>query len=109
MKTYLFGICTLLLLLTGCTSSTSGNNSTTPDIEGYVSRKNSHSILVVNSTSKDFSSTGGINEFYQLDARWGELIFAMWKIQYKDGFDVESKESTIYRTRDITFNEFLIP
>lgn len=53
------------LLLVGCTRPVS---SEAPDFEGYVTKKENQRILVVSSTPKDFSSTGGIREFY--DAIW---------------------------------------
>ncbi|MED3624697.1 YobA family protein [Neobacillus thermocopriae] len=48
----------LCLWLTGCTTHSK------PGIEGYVVKKESGRILVVASESEDFSSTGGLKEFY---------------------------------------------
>lgn len=39
-----------------------------PGIEGYVVKTEKNKILVVSSESKDYSSTGGVKEFY--DAIW---------------------------------------
>jgi hypothetical protein len=42
--------------------------STTPDIEGYITKAENQRILVVNPKAQDFSSTGGVKVFF--DAVW---------------------------------------
>lgn len=67
----------LLLILVACginsegtnaQGETDGNRATNPDIEGYVVDKSGGRILVVDPNPQDFSSTGGVSEFY--DAIW---------------------------------------
>ncbi|MCD4839223.1 YobA family protein [Neobacillus sedimentimangrovi] len=58
MKKLPFSFLLLCLWLTGCTTHSK------PGIEGYVVKKESGRILVVASKSEDFSSTGGLKEFY---------------------------------------------
>jgi hypothetical protein len=48
----------LLFWLAGCTSHSE------PGIEGYVVKKEQGRILVVDSNPEDYSSTGGLAEFY---------------------------------------------
>ncbi|MGO4887630.1 YobA family protein [Anaerobacillus sp. MEB173] len=39
-----------------------------PHLVGFITNKDDHRILVVSSEAQDFSSTGGVSEFY--DAAW---------------------------------------
>ena len=64
------------LLLAGC--SVQGNSY---DIEGYVMRKEEGRILVISSEPQDFSSTGGLKEFY--NAIWVSSAPAHVKIGQK--------------------------
>lgn len=79
MKKWLFlGLgCLLFLALAGCGSETTGDanqgaqseEESVPDIEGYVMAKDEmERILVVSSSSQDFSDHGGDEEFY--NAMW---------------------------------------
>lgn len=54
----------LLLILSGCNHRLSFFRSN-PDITGYVMNKHDSSILVINTEAKDFSQTGGVEEFYE--------------------------------------------
>lgn len=54
----------LLLLVSGCNNSFSFFRSN-PDITGYVMDKYDDAILVINTEAKDFSQTGGVEEFYE--------------------------------------------
>lgn len=62
----------LCFMLVGCGKTTDSGDGdkvvngsdTDPGIEGYVVKKDDSRILVVSSVPKDFSSTGGMNEFY---------------------------------------------
>src|SRR5690554_3722353 len=66
-------LCILIVLsLTGCGTASDGSNSSgdksndesEPGMIGYVVAKEGERILVVESEAQDFSSTGGISEFY---------------------------------------------
>lgn len=57
MKKFLITLLSLFWLA-GCTSHSE------PGIEGYVVKKEQDRILVVDSSPEDFSSTGGLAEFY---------------------------------------------
>lgn len=59
----------LILLLLGCGIDNMIDNgkqapSTEPGIVGYVMNKDNGRILVVSQTALDFSSTGGVDEYY---------------------------------------------
>lgn len=58
MKYFTLVLCVLLF---GCSSTAFIEE---PGIEGYVVKKEGNRILVVDSVPKDFSSTGGVQEFY---------------------------------------------
>lgn len=62
----------LIFLFVGCSADQPGGVPAVPDKEpgmtGYVMAKEDERILVVDPVSQDFSSTGGVNEFY--DAIW---------------------------------------
>ncbi len=73
MRKYAFLIGFLLIvLLAGCGENQPGGGPAAPEKEpgmtGYVMAKDNGRILVVDPVSQDFSSTGGVNEFY--DAIW---------------------------------------
>lgn len=54
-------ILVLCVLLSGCSSTTLIEE---PGMEGYVVKKEGNRILVVDSVPKDYSSSGGVQEFY---------------------------------------------
>jgi len=62
----------LIFLFAGCSVDQPDGVPAAPDKEpgmtGYVMAKDNERILVVDPVSQDFSSTGGVNEFY--DAIW---------------------------------------
>ena len=62
----------LIFLFAGCsvdqTDGVPGASDKEPGMTGYVMAKENERILVVDPVSQDFSSTGGVNEFY--DAIW---------------------------------------
>lgn len=69
MKKYIFLILFIFaLLFAGCSSDQPGEAPATPDKEpgliGYVMARENDRILVVDPVPQDFSSTGGVNEFY---------------------------------------------
>ncbi|WP_258000419.1 YobA family protein [Bacillus sp. Marseille-P3661] len=53
-----FTLALISLMLVGCTSNEE------PGMEGYIVNKENGRILVVESVPKDFSSSGGLPEFY---------------------------------------------
>jgi len=58
MKRFILFLALVSLFLSGCKSNSK------PGIEGYVIKKEDRGMLVVASVPKDFSSTGGLKEFY---------------------------------------------
>lgn len=69
MKKYIFLILVIFTFsLTGCSSDQPDEVPATPDKEpglvGYVMVRDNDRILVVDPVPQDFSSTGGVNEFY---------------------------------------------
>jgi len=70
VKKYILLILVFVYVLTigGCNSNEPDDVPETPDKEpgmiGYVMDANNGGILVVDPISQDFSSTGGVNEFY---------------------------------------------
>lgn len=72
-----------ILLLVGCTSPVDESGMT-----GYVMKKEGGRILVVNSNPQDFSSTGGVEEYY--DAIWFSKAPASIEVgqQVKVWFDI---------------------
>jgi hypothetical protein len=66
-------LCLMMLFLVFFTNACTNKSqpltaSTTPDIEGYITKAENQRILVVSPKAKDFSPTGGLKEFY--DAVW---------------------------------------
>jgi hypothetical protein len=65
---YLLLIGIIGTFVVGCGENTntggSNNDSDPPGMEGYVMGVEANRILVVESKAKDFSSTGGVEEFY---------------------------------------------
>lgn len=72
MKKFFFflWICLIGPYLSGCgedvgtSTGAPTNDNSPPGMEGYVMAINDGRILVVESVAKDFSSTGGVEEFY---------------------------------------------
>lgn len=69
MSFLLLPLCFLLLASCGTKDSGDGDQAVNgsggePGIEGYVMKKEDGRMLVVSSVPKDFSSTGGMKEFY---------------------------------------------
>lgn len=56
-----------ILLIIGC------QKLGTPDLTGYVVGKSDNSILVVAVEKQDFSSTGGVDEFYEAISFRGDI------------------------------------
>jgi hypothetical protein len=58
-----------VLFIDACTNKSQPSiGSTAPGIEGYITKIENQKILVVSPKAQDFSSTGGLKEFY--DAVW---------------------------------------
>ena len=66
MKRYIIFILLLLFVFTisGCSNDINSKPDTEPGMIGYVMDTDNGRILVVDPVTQDFSSTGGINEFY---------------------------------------------
>jgi hypothetical protein len=66
-----FAIVLLIILLVGCGVASNAkpiSREDEPGITGYVMKKENGRILVISTEKMDFSSTGGVDEFY--DAIW---------------------------------------
>lgn len=92
-KFFLLITCSLLAILIGCGVNSNNNqdagNASSPNgpgIEGYVVGKEAGRILVVDSTPKDFSSTGGLSEFYN----------AIWFSNVEESIEIGDKVQVWY-------------
>lgn len=61
-KWYLLMLLVLMALLVGCNSK--NENPDSQSMTGYVMDKEGERILIVDDDTQDFSSTGGVKEFY---------------------------------------------
>jgi len=61
-KWYLLMLLVLMALLAGCNSK--NENPDSQSMTGYVMDKEGERILIVDDDTQDFSSTGGVKEFY---------------------------------------------
>lgn len=85
MKKYIIFILVLIFVFTisGCSNDIKSKPDTEPGMMGYVMDTDNGRILVVDPVAQDFSSTGGINEFY--NAIW----FSNVPDEVKTGDEVE--------------------